>query len=121
MDGGATTTLYRAVGPTELERIRAARSRAFPKRVHHDPVFAMAASEDLAKRIAREWNAEGRVGYVLRFEVDAGWCRAHLSADAGDRGERWIPAEGLRDLNAHLVGDIRLVATLRPPPPTRPR
>jgi len=116
-----TTTLYRAVGPPELERIRAARSRAFPKRLHHDPVFVMAASAGRARATARQWNAEGRVGYVLSFEVDAAWCRTHVSADAGDRGERWIPAEAVPDLNAHLVAEIRLVDTLRPPPPTRPR
>jgi len=81
----------------------------------------MADAEEGARRVVREWNGEGRVGYVTRFELDAAWCDAHVCADAKDGAERWIATEAVPELNAHLKGPIRVVATLRPPPATRSR
>jgi hypothetical protein len=108
------------VGPPELERIRASGGRAFPRRGHHEPVFGIAATEEQARRVAREWNAEGRVGYVTSFEVDAEWCERYVAADPGD-GQLWISTETVPDLNAHLVGEILVLSALRPPPATRTR
>jgi len=114
-----TRTLYRAVGPPELERIRASGGRAFPMRGHHEPVFSMASSEARARAVVREWLVEGRSGYVIRFELEADWCDRHVSA-APD-GDPWVATEAIPALNAHLVGEIRMLAALRPPPPMRTR
>lgn len=71
-------------------------------------------------RIAREWNtkdlASGFMGYVLRFEVDAGFVALFDVHRVGGVGidELWVPAERLDDFNAHIVGTITVTATYRP-------
>jgi hypothetical protein len=63
-------TLWRPVGPTELELIRSSGMRAFPPRLPEQPIFYPVLSEDYAIKIARDWNvpASGK-GYVTRFRV----------------------------------------------------
>lgn len=99
-------TLYRPVGPAELEYIRASGWRRFPPRLTHQPSFYPVALEAHARHIAREWNvgASG-AGYVTRFEVDADFL-----ARSPCLSERWAPAEDLEAFNAHLVGCIEVVA-----------
>ena len=48
-------TLWRPVGPAELELIRASRMRAFPPRLPEQPIFYPVLSEDYAIKIARDW------------------------------------------------------------------
>ena len=69
----SVTTLYRPVGRTELDLIRASEFRKFPPRLPSQPLFYPVLSEEYATQIARDWNtkdeASGFEGYVLRFYV----------------------------------------------------
>jgi hypothetical protein len=116
----ATVTLYRPVGPQELELIRASGSRRFPPRLHHQPIFYPVLHEEYAVQIAREWNLRhSGVGYVTRFTVDAAYLERYAVQTVGAAGhqEYWIPAEDLPEFNAHIVGAIEVIATFRPSPP----
>ena len=57
-----TTTLYRPVGPEELELIKQADWSAFPPRLPEQPIFYPVLNEEYATQIARAWNvkASGR-------------------------------------------------------------
>ena len=69
-----TKTLYRPVGPVELELIAASGWKAFPPRLPDQPIFYPVLNEEYATEIARDWNARHNdppVGYVTRFEVIA--------------------------------------------------
>jgi hypothetical protein len=78
-------TLYRPVGPAELELIRRSGFRSFPPRLPEQPIFYPVTNREYATQIARDWNvrADG-AGYVTRFQVAA----AYLSPlSRPDRGE----------------------------------
>lgn len=55
-----TVTLWRPVGPEELELIEASGMREFPPRLPDQPIFYPVTSEDYAVKIARDWNARAR-------------------------------------------------------------
>ena len=117
-DTTATTTLYRPVGPDELELIRASGHRRFPPRLHHQPFFCPVLNEEYACQIARDWNVRHvGVGYVTRFRVDTAYLERHTVQTVGSaiHQEYWIPAEELTQFNAHIVGCIEVVAAFRPP------
>src|ERR1700681_2518000 len=89
-----TVTLWRPVGPLELELIQKADMRAFPPRLPEQPIFYPVLSEEYAVKIARDWNvpASGS-GFVTRFNV----LRSFLDRYAEKAGgaahlEYWIPA-----------------------------
>jgi hypothetical protein len=107
------TTLYRPVGPQELELIRQSGWRRFPPRLTEQPIFYPVLQEDYAVRIARDWNVKASgAGFVTRFAVD----REYLSefdmhpAGGGSYTEYWIPAEVLEAFNDHIHGVIEVVA-----------
>ena len=104
-----TATLWRPVGPVELELIKRSGMKTFPPRLPDQPIFYPVLSEDYAIRIARDWNV-GRdgAGYVTRFEVLRTFLAAYTPQDAGGHSlrEYWIPAEDLEKFNAAIVGDI---------------
>jgi len=108
-----TITLWRPVGPKELQLIRQADMRAFPPRLPEQPIFYPVLSEEYAVKIARDWNvpASGS-GYVTRFRVRRDFLARYQTQDAGGQKHReyWIPAEELSDFNAALVGEIEVVA-----------
>jgi hypothetical protein len=63
-----TVTLWRPVGPEELELIRASGMRSFPPRFPEQPIFYPVLSEAYATKIARDWNVPASgAGYVTRF------------------------------------------------------
>ncbi|MDR4308424.1 ADP-ribosylation/crystallin J1 [Chelatococcus sambhunathii] len=109
----ATITLWRPVGPAELELIRASGMRSFPPRLPDQPIFYPVLSEDYAARIARDWNvpASGS-GYVTRFEVRRDYIERYQPQTAGGESlrEYWIPAEDLPAFNAAIVGEIEITA-----------
>jgi hypothetical protein len=108
-----TTTLWRPVGPAELELIRASGWRAFPPRLPDQPIFYPVLSEAYAVRIAQEWNvAASGAGYVTRFRAATSCARRYPSRVAGgeDLRELWVPAAELAEFNANLVGPIEVVA-----------
>jgi hypothetical protein len=105
-------TLWRPVGPLELELIRKADMRAFPPRLPDQPIFYPVLSEDYAVKIARDWNvpASGS-GFVTRFEVQRSFLDNYSVHQAGGAAhlEYWIPAEDMHAFNEAIVGEIRIV------------
>lgn len=107
-----TVTLWRPVGPRELELIEASGMRAFPPRLPGQPIFYPVTSEDYAIKIARDWNVpESGSGFVTRFEVERAFLANYRVEDAGGRAHReyWIPADDLPAFNAAIVGEIEVV------------
>lgn len=107
-----TITLWRPVGPRELELIRHAEMRAFPPRLPEQPIFYPVLSEEYASKIARDWNvpASGS-GYVTCFRVQESFIRNYEIRKAGGQShlEYWIPAEDLDALNDAIVGPIEVI------------
>ena len=116
----STTTLFRPVGQGELDLIRASGFRAFPPRLAEQPYFYPVLNVEYATQIARDWNVKdpqsGYVGYVLRFEVDAGFLTKYQVHQVGDAQhcEYWIPAVELGSFNDQIVGLIEVMAEFRP-------
>jgi hypothetical protein len=116
VDQLVTMLLFRPVGPKELERIRDLGYRAFPPRLAPQPIFYPVLNEDYARQIARDWNAAradtGYRGYVTRFEVDAEFASRYPVQTVGGsiHRELWVPAEELDEFNAHIVGEIEVIA-----------
>jgi hypothetical protein len=114
-------TLFRPVGPAELDLIVASGFRAFPPRLPHQPIFYPVLHEAYAVQIARDWNtrdaASGYVGYVTRFRVRAAFLEPYpvQTVGAAQHQEYWIPAEALVAFNAQLVGPIEVIATFSGP------
>ena len=106
-------TLWRPLGPAELELIQQMNMRAFPPRLPEQPIFYPVCSEEYAAKIARDWNvpAHGR-GYVARFRVLKSFLEKYEVRDAAGRQyqEYWIPAENLTDFNSALIGEIEIIA-----------
>lgn len=66
----ATTTLWRPVGPAELELLRAAGWTRWPPRLPEQPIFYPVLKPDYAVRAASDWNVRAdRAGHVTEFEV----------------------------------------------------
>lgn len=79
-----TITLWRPVGPRELELIRASGMRTFPPRLPDQPIFYPVLSEDHAIRIARDWNVPASgAGHVTRFDIRRSFIDKYEVHDAG--------------------------------------
>ena len=107
-----TITLWRPVGPKELDLIRQSGMKAFPPRLPEQPIFYPVTTEEYAVKIARDWNvpASGS-GFVTRFEVRRDYLERFDIQEAGGRAHReyWIPAEDMDAFNAAIVGEIEVV------------
>jgi hypothetical protein len=107
-----TTTLWRPVGPAELELLKASGMRAWPPRRPDQPIFYPVLNEPYARQIAEEWNvpASGS-GFVTRFKVATPFARRYPTRQAGgpQHLELWIPAEDIGDVNRNLHGRIDVV------------
>lgn len=111
-----TVTLWRPVGPAELDLIRASGMRAFPPRLPDQPIFYPVTTEDYAVKIARDWNVrDSGAGFVTRFAVRRDFLDSYPVQDAGGRAHReyWIPAEALDAFNAAIVGEIEVTREFR--------
>jgi hypothetical protein len=110
------TTLYRPVGPRELELIRQSDFCRFPPRLPEQPFFYPVLNEEYAIQIARDWNArDAGSGYVLKFEIRSDFLSAydvHVVGSAIHR-EYWIPATELDAFNANIVGAIQVTREFR--------
>jgi hypothetical protein len=107
-----TVTLWRPVGPQELELIQTAAMRSFPPRLPEQPIFYPVLSEDYAIKIARDWNVRASgAGFVTRFEVRKDFLKKYEVKEAGGRAhlEYWIPAGDLAAFNEAIVGLIEVV------------
>lgn len=115
-EDSATVTLWRPVGPEELELIQKAQMRAFPPRLPDQPIFYPVLSEDYAVKIARDWNVKASgAGFVTRFAVKREYLRKYPVQEAGGQShlEYWIPAEDLAAFNEAIIGRIEIVAEFR--------
>lgn len=110
------TTLYRPVGPIELELIRESGFRAFPPRLPQQPIFYPVLNEEYATQIARDWNVKASgAGFVTRFRVRADFLARYPVQTVGARihQELWVPAEELAEFNSNIVGLIEVIAEFR--------
>ena len=108
-----TITLFRPVGPKELELIRASGNRAFPPRLPEQPIFYPVLTEGYAVQIARDWNVrDSGAGYVTRFCVRKDFVAKYPVQTVGGSShtELWIPAEELTAFNESIVGEIEVIA-----------
>ena len=111
-----TVTLWRPTGPEELELVEQSDWRTWPPRLPGQPVFYPVLNQDYATRIARDWNVKASgVGYVTRFEVEKAFLDRYEVHQAGGQTilGYWIPAGDLEEFNAHIVGQIEVVAEYR--------
>lgn len=120
MADDVTITLFRPVGPKELELIRQSGYREFPPRLPEQPIFYPVLNEEYAARIARDWNtkhSEGGRGFVTRFNVRAAFLKRYEVQTVGGSVHReyWIPADELSDFNRNIVGPIEVIAEFSAP------
>jgi hypothetical protein len=107
-----TDTLFRPIGPQELELVEKSGFREFPPRLPEQPIFYPVLTEEYALKIARDWNipASG-AGYVTRFKVRRAFLSRYQVQAAGgkDHLEYWIPAADLPEFNRNIVGLIEVI------------
>lgn len=107
-----TVTLFRPVGPKELELIEATGWKRFPPRLPDQPIFYPVTSDEYACKIARDWNVPASgAGHVLEFYVKESFLSKYPLRTVGGQAcqEYWIPAEELEDFNNNLHGQIWLI------------
>ncbi len=107
--------LYRPVGTKELELIKQSNYREFPPRLPEQPIFYPVLNERYATEIASVWNVkynDDHRGYVTKFEVDDEYCGQFAVHQVGDayHKELWVPAEQLKEFNAHILGEIQVIS-----------
>jgi hypothetical protein len=111
-----TVTLYRPVGPAELNLIEASDWRAFPPRLPEQPIFYPVLNEGYAVQIARDWNVkESGSGFVVRFAIDAAVFAKYKVETVGgaNHKELWVPADELPAFNQGIIGKIEVIAEFR--------
>lgn len=114
--GRRTVTLYRPIGPKELEVIAESGWREFPPRLPDQPIFYPVTNEAYAEQIARDWNVKASgAGFVTKFEIDAYYLSRYQVQKVGGatHTEYWIPAEDLPEFNRNIVGQIQVTAEYR--------
>ena len=110
----APLTLYRPVGPRELELVASSGWTCFPPRLPEQPIFYPVLELEYAIQIARDWNVKASgAGFVVRFELEAEFAARYAiqTVGASVHRELWVPAEELDVFNRHIVGRIELVAS----------
>jgi hypothetical protein len=114
--GKRALTLYRPVGPKELDLIAASGWREFPPRLPDQPIFYPVTNEAYATQIARDWNVRASgAGFVTKFDIDAYFLSRYQVQQVGGsiHTEYWIPAEDLVEFNANIRGAIIVIAEFR--------
>jgi hypothetical protein len=108
-----TTTMFRPVGPRELELLVASGWKCWPPRLPDQPIFYPVTNEQYATEIASKWNvAESGAGYVTRFRVRSSFAEQFEihCVGAAHHTEWWIPADRVGELNSNIVGVIEVIA-----------
>lgn len=111
-----TVTLFRPVGPKELELIAASGWRQFPPRLPGQPIFYPVTNEAYAVQIAKDWNVkESGAGFVTKFNLRAEYLSRYRVKKVGGaiHTEYWILAEDLAEFNSNIVGVIEVTAEYR--------
>ena len=107
------TTLYRPVGPRELELIAESGYREFPPRLPDQPIFYPVLNEEYARQIARDWNVPAKgAGYVIRFALRKSFADRYPVRTVGTSVHRelWVPAGELPELNGNIIGLLEVIA-----------
>lgn len=114
--------LYRPVGLKELELIAQSGFTAFPPRLEIQPIFYPVLNFEYAAQIASEWNTKdpvsGFIGFVTEFEVEDEYISKFEVQSVGSvrvHQELWVSAEELSELNHHIVGPIKVIASFAGP------
>ncbi len=106
------TTLYRPIGPKEMELIKDSNYTKFPPRLAEQPIFYPVINKEYAIEITEKWNipAYGE-GYVVEFDVDKEYLKKFEIQNVGGEihNELWIPAEELEEFNSNIIGNIRVI------------
>lgn len=87
----------------------------FPPRLPEQPIFYPVMNIEYAIQIASQWNVPTYgCGFVLEFDVDSTYLgRFNVENVGGEiHNELWVPSDELEEFNNHIVGKIRLVASL---------
>jgi hypothetical protein len=106
-----TTTLYRPVGPKELELIEQSSWTRFPPRLPEQPIFYPVMNEEYAIQIARDWNVPvSGSGFVTKFSVKTEFLKKYEVQNVGGQihNELWVPAEELAEFNNNIIGQIEV-------------
>lgn len=106
-----TKTLYRPVGPKELELIKDSDYTEFPPRLPEQPFFYPVLNKEYAIQITEEWNTPAYgSGYVVEFDVDSEYLDKYEEHNVGGQihNELWVPSEELSEFNEKIVGIIRV-------------
>jgi len=109
----SSVTLWRPIGPAELDLIRQSGMRAFPPRLPEQPIFYPVLTEAYAIKIARDWNVkDSGSGYVTRFSLWGAFLSSYAVQNAGgsEHQDYWIPAEDLPRFNDNIIGRIEVIA-----------
>lgn len=110
-----TVTLYRPVGLTELRLIAESGYKAYPPRLHWQPIFYPVLNEAYASQIANEWNTKdefsGYMGAVTMFKIPEDIFAAYDVQNVGGRlhDELWVPAEELNNINSNIREKIEVI------------
>jgi hypothetical protein len=113
-----TVVVYRPIGPQELELLEQNGWNAWPPQLPGQPIFYPVTNEAYATEIASKWNVEEHgAGYVTMFRVRSSFMNRFpiQCVGAAHHTEWWIPAEELEQLNANIVGPIRVIAAFGAP------
>ncbi len=109
-------TLYRPVGPKELDLIKASGWKEFPPRLPEQPIFYPVTNEEYATQIARDWNVrQSGAGFVTRFQIPSEFAARYPAHQVGRaiHIELWVPANELPEFNRNIVGPIEIIAEFR--------
>jgi hypothetical protein len=112
----ALSKLPSVVSPAEFRLLQESGFRRWPSRPPGQPLFYPVTNQRYAEEITRLWNVRDcGVGYVVRFRVSAIFAAGYEIRQVGDthHTEWWIPSEDLEALNAHIIGEIEVVAEYR--------
>jgi len=105
------TTLFRPVGPKELQLIEESGWTKFPPRLFDQPIFYPVMNEDYAIQIARDWNvAASGSGFVTKFNVRSEYLKKFDVQNVGGEihNELWVPADELEEFNQNIIGLIEV-------------
>lgn len=107
-----TTTLYRPIGPKELELIKQSGWTKFPPRLPEQPIFYPVMNKEYAFEISQKWNVSAYgSGHVVEFSINSDYVNKFEIHNVGGEihNELWVPAEELHEFNDNIVGKIKLI------------
>lgn len=114
-----TVTLYRPVGPKELELIKESGYKAFLPRLPEQPIFYPVVFYEYAVQIARDWNSDSEdnnfEGFVTKFEIKLDYISGFEIKQAGNSThlEYWIDSSELDNFNNNISGPIEVTDSFK--------